>query len=190
MVGWLSSKAAVKSQMQTGRVERLSTPTICSRVGSASAFSTSTDASTLAGGTVIEGGQQTPFTRSGRVAFIVDSLAVPLTVVYGFATIPSTTINSLRGEHGHDSRIGSGQIRGNGDPVEPERRLLRCQLLWWIRRGERANWRGSVFGSRDCRARAIVGSQPGLWKPDRAGPVASRRGGPRPGQRSGPGRAS
>src|SRR5438132_1893578 len=103
MVGWLSSKAAVKSQMQTGRLERLRTPTIWSRVGSASAFSTSTDASTLAGGTVIDGGQQTPLTRStrstrsGSVAFIIDSLPVPLTVVYGFARIPSTTINSLKG---------------------------------------------------------------------------------------------
>src|SRR5438093_11176881 len=145
MVGWLSSKAAVKSQMQTGRVQRMRTATICSPVGSASAFSTSTDASTLAGGTVIEGGQQTPFTRSGRVAFIVDSLAVPLTVVYGFATIPSTSINSLRGEHGHDSRIGSGQIRGNGDPVEPERRLLRCRLLRWVGRGKRDDACGGLL---------------------------------------------
>src|SRR2546422_10832504 len=96
MVGWLSSKAAGKSQMQTGGVERLRTPTICSRVGSASAFSTSTDASTRAGGTVIDGGQQTPLTRSGRVAIIIDSLAIPLTVVYGFASIPSTTVNSRR----------------------------------------------------------------------------------------------
>src|SRR5438067_11349489 len=139
MVGWLRSKAAVKSQMQTGRVERLRTATICSRVGSASAFSTSTDASTFADGTVIEGGQQTPLTRSGRVAFIVDSLAVPLTVVYGFATIPSTTINSLRGEHGHDSRIGSGRIRGNADPVEPERRLLRGPVLRGVGRRKRAD---------------------------------------------------
>src|SRR5207249_9886426 len=139
VVGLLSSKAAVKSQMQPGRVERWSTPTICSRVGSARAFSTPTDASTLAGGTVIEGGQQTPLTRSGRVAFMANSLAVPLTVVYGFATIPSITINSLRGEHGHDSRIGSGQIRGKGDPVEPERRLLRCRLLRRVRRGKRAD---------------------------------------------------
>src|SRR3989442_12655131 len=94
MVGWLSSKAAVKSQMQTGRVERLSTPTICSRVGSARAFSTSTDASTLAGGTVIEGGQQTPLTRSGRVAFIVNSLFIPFTSVYGVSNIPTVTVNA------------------------------------------------------------------------------------------------
>src|SRR5947208_13840476 len=114
MVGWLSSKAAVKSQIQTGRVERLRTATICSRVGSASAFSTSTDASTFAGGTMIEGGQQTPLTRAGRVAFIADSLAVPLTVVSWLATIPSTTINSLRGEHGNASLSASGQSRASG----------------------------------------------------------------------------
>src|SRR2546428_14195223 len=101
MVGWLSSKAAVKSQMQTGRVERLRTATICSRVGSASAFSTSTDASTFAGGTVIEGGEQTPLTRSGRGAVIIDSLAGPLTGVYGVSTHPSTTDHSLRGEARH-----------------------------------------------------------------------------------------
>src|SRR6266478_293626 len=96
MVGWLRSKAAVKSQMQTGCDERLSAPIICSRVGSASAFKTSTEASTLATESGIEGGQQTPLTRSGSAVFTRLSVSTPLTVVYGFASIPSTDINLSR----------------------------------------------------------------------------------------------
>jgi hypothetical protein len=47
----------------------LSIPTIWSRVGSASAFRTSTESSTMAGLKGSEGGEHTPLTRSGATFF-------------------------------------------------------------------------------------------------------------------------
>ncbi len=85
MVGWLRLKAAVKSQMHTRCVERLSAPIICKRVGSASAFKTPTDASTFAIDNGIDGGQHTPLTRCGTAVFTATSLSITLTLVYGFA---------------------------------------------------------------------------------------------------------
>src|ERR1700704_1219388 len=99
MVGWLSSNAAVKSQIQTGCMERFKMPTICRRVGSASALSTSTDWSTRARAIGIAGGELTPLTRPPTAAFTDCMLAVPLTTVYVFASIRSIGVDlSLEGD--------------------------------------------------------------------------------------------
>src|SRR5438105_1498045 len=102
--------------MQSGCAERFSTPIICSRVGSARALSSSTEASTLVRGSGMDGGEHTPLTRSGSVDFIPAVYQTPLTFVYASATIPSTNVDLLKRGiwHGEHSRVGSCEVRGNG----------------------------------------------------------------------------
>src|SRR3989442_9785277 len=94
MVGCEKLKAAVKSQMQTGCCARFSIPIICKRVGSASAFSTSTVRSTRPAESGMGGGEQTPFARSGTAKTFIDmSVADPLTNVYRYANLSHRSLS-------------------------------------------------------------------------------------------------
>src|ERR1700736_3386207 len=175
MVGWLRSNAAVKSQMQTGSAERFRMPSICRRVGSASAFSTATDLSTLDSAIGIAGGELTPLTRSCATAFTNCSLSVPLTTVYAFARIPSIDVDlSLEGFHGHDSGVRPSEVCGDRDQATRRRKLLRLELLWWIGRDQWADRRGGVFQGGSRSPRVVAGRQPGLRQSDGARPTAPR----------------
>ena len=65
IVGWVSEKAEVKSQMHTGAPDRASAATIATRVGSARAFSSSAVAFARRASTAIGIPQTPPRCRTG-----------------------------------------------------------------------------------------------------------------------------
>src|SRR5438552_18921852 len=97
MVGWLSSKAAVKSHTHTGCSARARTCNIWMRIGSARARCTAASSATRSAGRGLATGLQHPLVRSGVAGGAVAGIwqVYPLTAIdgTGYHPDPSTDIN-------------------------------------------------------------------------------------------------
>src|SRR5438874_12026802 len=104
MVGWVRSKAAVKSQMQTGSLAARRAASMAKRVGSAIALSTAARRLAQAGSTFIGSSQQVPRSRIIASPSLAQRIDVHLWIMIGC-------------RHVHDSPGGAGALRTGGAPA-------------------------------------------------------------------------